>query len=184
MRYLVLLWAGLISILAHVVVILNLHSIRVQGYLPPASRLSVNLQVGQIVVEPAAGNEMLADRETARRQVESEPPSSFEIPKTSVAKTVYWPPDSLERKPMPVSAPDAHMLEGFFLPAEMIHLRLFIDERGVVRSVTVKAPAATAWAPVTRMFEATRFLPGQRAGQNVASWVEIEVNVSDLVRVL
>jgi len=76
------------------------------------------------------------------------------------------------------------MLEGYVLPSSLVRLRLFIDARGVVHSVTVKAPDAADWSPLQRMFEATRFIPGRRGGQDVASWVEIEVNVSDLVRVL
>lgn len=179
MRPLVLL-AGLMSLLCHGIVILNVRPFQAQEDISPGlSGLTVHLlQAGKIAATRAI------DNETAPEQAPVVAPSRKALARPLLADSGYWPPSALQRQPVPVSAPDVAMLDGQELPSSTVRLRLFIDERGVVRSVTVKAPAATAWAPVTRMFEATRFLPGQRAGQNVASWVEIEVNVSDLVRVL
>ncbi|KAF7600225.1 MAG: hypothetical protein CGU28_03825 [Candidatus Dactylopiibacterium carminicum] len=96
----------------------------------------------------------------------------------------YWPADSLERRPVPVSAPDSRWLEGADLPAANVRLRLYIDAEGRVRRTEIVADDAEAWAPVRRMFEETRFLPGRRAGESVPSWLEIELDFLELRRVL
>lgn len=90
----------------------------------------------------------------------------------------------MEQQPVPVSAPDINWLEGSDLPTANVRVRLYIDTEGEVRRVQIMAENAGEWAPLQRMFERTRFLPGRRANANVASWLEIEVEVLELLRVL
>lgn len=95
----------------------------------------------------------------------------------------YWPSDLLDSEPVPVSAPDAGELADGEFPPSTVRLRLFIGVDGSVEDVRMEGGDA-GWEPVRRMFFATRFLPGRRAGHDVASWVEVELCVGDLVRQL
>lgn len=97
----------------------------------------------------------------------------------------YWPADMLEQVPVPVSAPDVSRLGTEVFPADSVHLRLFINASGRVDDVQVlDEQSADGWAPICRMFLATTFIPARRAGQRVASVLDLEISISDLIRML
>lgn len=96
----------------------------------------------------------------------------------------YWPAETLDRQPMPVSAPDAHGLTGSSLPDGTVRLRLSVDAEGVVRQVEVLSRQEFDWSALVNVFAATRFIPGQRGGQNVPCRFDIEVAITDLLRLL
>lgn len=96
----------------------------------------------------------------------------------------YWPQDSLEQLAMVVSAPNVSLLEGLHLPAEQVRLRLFIDELGRVNEVRLLGEGYGDWSAVRRMFEATAFIPARREGREVASTLDLEIDIRDLVREL
>lgn len=97
----------------------------------------------------------------------------------------YWPAAMVERLALPVSAPDVSRLNSATLPADSVRLRLFISARGQVEEVSVLGGAdEEVWAPLREMFFATAFIPARRGGMDVASVQDLEVNISDLVRVL
>ncbi len=99
-------------------------------------------------------------------------------PTTSNLLASYLPSSAMERRPIPVSEPDIASVRTDTASGLPVRLRIYIDRRGNVVSVTplVAADAdADFVAALARMFRATAFLPGQRGGIDVASYMDIEL---------
>ena len=97
---------------------------------------------------------------------------------TAVALSAYLPSSAMERRPTPISEPDIASIQTNASSGLPVRLRLYVDRRGqVVEVVTLVASDADAAFVVAlaRMFRATAFLPGQRAGVDVASYMDIEL---------
>jgi hypothetical protein len=98
---------------------------------------------------------------------------------------IYWSAESLDQQPVPVSAPDVNRLGAVVFPAATVHLRLFINAGGWVDEVRVLGGAnKDEWAPLCEMFLATAFIPARREGQTVAAVQDLEISISELMRVL
>jgi hypothetical protein len=149
--------------------------------------LSASLLVRALVSQPAeaAALQPPADlRKTLPRRV-AQPGLPSAVGPLASPGQIYWPAESLEQAAVPVSAPDVSGLGTAIFPADSARLRLFINARGGVDDVQVLGGEDTeGWAPLCRMFLATAFLPARRAGQTVASVQDIEISISDLIRVL
>ena len=92
--------------------------------------------------------------------------------------SAYLPSSAMERRPTPISEPDIASIQTNASSGLPVRLRLYVDRRGqVVEVVTLVASDADAAfvAALERMFRATAFLPGQRAGVDVASYMDIEL---------
>ncbi|MBC7514262.1 MAG: hypothetical protein H7234_07485 [Herminiimonas sp.] len=99
-------------------------------------------------------------------------------PATSATPNAYLPSSAMERRPTPVSEPDVAALKVASASGLPVRLRLYIDRLGKVVDVVTLA-AATSDAgfvlALIDMFRATTFLPGQRAGVDVPSYMDIEL---------
>lgn len=97
---------------------------------------------------------------------------------TASPLTSYLPSSAMERRPMPVSEPDVAGIRTDTSSGLPVRLRIYIDRLGnvvsVVPLVAAEADAAFVMA-LTRMFRATAFLPGQRGGVDVGSYMDIEL---------
>ena len=96
----------------------------------------------------------------------------------------YWPTHQLELPPLPRSEPDATRLLGAVASGLPIRLRLYIDELGVVANIELLQASEQdddVVERVKKMFYDTRFLAGRRAGIDVASYMDIEISVADLM---
>lgn len=105
----------------------------------------------------------------------SEPPPASAAP---AALNAYLPSSAMERRPTPVSEPDIDGLKTGSATGLPVRLRLYIDQLGkVVDVVTLAAAAADAGfvLALSNMFRATAFLPGQHAGGDVPSYMDIEL---------
>ena len=182
MRQLAITLAVLGSAIAHVVVLAVLRP----DPAPVGTGAEFVLQLKtHLAQEPVHAPLALDDAEQKQAGVrQTAPVTAARTPQARDGAVEFWPPNYLERQPVPVSAPDTRSLTGRVVPSGLVRLRLFIDATGQVSKVSLQGAQEADWSPLQRMFEATRFIPGRRGGQDVASWVEIEVNVSDLVRVL
>lgn len=103
------------------------------------------------------------------------PPVATEI---AIPLTAYLPSSAMERRPVPVSEPDLASISTDAASGLPVRLRIYIDRLGNVVSVaTLDAADADAAfvAALARMFRATAFLPGQRGGVDVASYMDIEL---------
>lgn len=89
----------------------------------------------------------------------------------------------LERRPAPVSQPDIESLrlnQNISIP---VIARLYIDSSGKVVEVRFNREFdPDAMQQIRNMFQRTLFIPGRRAGMDVASYVDIELSVTDLHR--
>lgn len=86
----------------------------------------------------------------------------------------------IDAPPVPVSAPDIGMLTGVPSSGLKLRLRLYIDELGAVVKVQPRealSQDAEMIKRVAQMFYATRFMPGRLADQDVASYVDVEMQV-------
>ncbi|MEX8518487.1 MAG: hypothetical protein AB3X44_08230 [Leptothrix sp. (in: b-proteobacteria)] len=93
----------------------------------------------------------------------------------------YLPASALDRPALPRSAPDTHLLDDVPLSGLPLQLRLYIDRNGQVTEVQLlqaHPDDAAALAALQRMFSATAYIPGRLAGQDVASFVDIEIHIS------
>ncbi|NSL55639.1 hypothetical protein [Uliginosibacterium aquaticum] len=111
-------------------------------------------------------------------------PAGASSTSSTSADPAYWPAEALQQLPLPVSAPDVALLEGSELSAERLRLRLYISATGAVDEVEVLGAEAGDVQPLRRMFQHTRFLPARRAGREVASQMDIEIELSELLRVI
>ncbi|MDO6386587.1 hypothetical protein [Uliginosibacterium sp. 31-12] len=111
-------------------------------------------------------------------------PAGASSTSSTSADPAYWPAEALQQLPLPVSAPDVALLEGSELSAEHLRLRLYISATGAVDEVEVLGAEAGDVQPLRRMFQRTRFLPARRGGHEVASQMDIEIKLSELLRVI
>ena len=92
--------------------------------------------------------------------------------------TAYLPSSAMERRPMPVSEPNIASVRTDASSGLPVRLRLYIDRLGNVVSVVplLASDADAAFvAALERMFRTTAFIPGQRGGVDVASYMDIEL---------
>jgi hypothetical protein len=96
----------------------------------------------------------------------------------------YLSADKVDVAPVPVSAPDTRSLQGMVVPHPQVGLRIYVDAWGKVQEVMVKVPDEDriAYEPLRQMFFATGFIPGRKDRQDVATYLDIEINISDVIR--
>jgi hypothetical protein len=95
----------------------------------------------------------------------------------------FWPADQLDRRALPVAAPETSMLDGAQLSGLPLRLRLFIDAQGRVVAVQPQhiTPDDEAALPRLRaMFCATAFVPGRLQGRDVPSFTDIELGLETI----
>jgi hypothetical protein len=96
---------------------------------------------------------------------------------------LFLPASALDRRPTPVSTPDPRWLDTLVdqpISGLPLRVRLFITAEGqVVRvePVEVSALDAVALPALDAMFRDTAFLPGRHQGRDVASQIELEVQL-------
>lgn len=93
-------------------------------------------------------------------------------------RPAYLASRDLDMPPLPRSAPDDEQVVGMQGSGLPIRLRLFIEADGRVSSVTA-LQAAHADGPLVErlreMFVRTAFIPGRRAGRDVAAFLDIAI---------
>jgi hypothetical protein len=93
----------------------------------------------------------------------------------------HLPPTALDRAPLPLSAPDETLLDAVAATGLPVRLRLYIEADGRVSAVQVLAASAfdrEAAARMQQMFLATAFMPGRVDGRDVASFMDVEVQLA------
>jgi outer membrane biosynthesis protein TonB len=93
----------------------------------------------------------------------------------------HLPPSVLDRAPLPLSAPDETLLDAVAATGLPVRLRLYIEADGRVSAVQVLAASAfdrEAAARMQQMFLATAFMPGRVDGRDVASFMDVEVQLA------
>lgn len=93
----------------------------------------------------------------------------------------HLPSSALDRAPLPLSAPDETLLDTVAATGMPVQLRLYIEADGRVSSVQVLAASGfdrEAAARMQQMFLATAFMPGRLDGRDVASFMDVEVQLA------
>lgn len=97
------------------------------------------------------------------------------------AEPCFFSANVMERHPFPVSSPrPEEFLSHLELPAAVVQLRLYIDDRGSVLRIEnlSQEPLGTeAEAGLKAMFLATRFIPGNIRGFDLPSYMDIEIDL-------
>jgi len=95
----------------------------------------------------------------------------------------FLPADRLDRRPTPVSAPDLRWLDALAdqpVSGLPLRLRLFITAAGevvAVEPVEVSELDAFALPALEAMFRDTAYVPGRYQGRDVASQIDLEVQL-------
>lgn len=95
----------------------------------------------------------------------------------------FLPADRLDRRPTPVSAPDLRWLDALAdqpVSGLPLRLRLFITAVGdvvAVEPVEVSELDAFALPALEAMFRDTAYVPGRYQGRDVASQIDLEVQL-------
>jgi len=92
--------------------------------------------------------------------------------------SAYLPSTAMDRRPTPVSEPDIDTLQGLTTSGLPVRLRIYIDRFGRVAEVTTLEAGLLDEefaVGLKKMFLGTAFLPGQLHGQDVASFLDIEL---------
>lgn len=111
-------------------------------------------------------------------------PTTTEIQPDS-PREFFFPTYIMDRPPFPVSAPTPQVyLKKTEMPATLVRLRLYIDEKGQVVDVTISAPdeiSKTASRQIREMFLATSFIPGHINDTDLPCFMDIEVDLASYV---
>lgn len=98
---------------------------------------------------------------------------------TERTQDVFYPSHQLDRRPVPVSAPNPRKyLAWLDIPPVPFRLRLFVDAAGEVVDVVGDFPGCFEEkhiAAIERMFRATTFVPGNVDARDVPSYLDIEI---------
>lgn len=100
--------------------------------------------------------------------------------------STFLPSSEMKPAAVPVSEPDSQVLNGVPNTGLPIRLRLYVDKHGVVKDIHVLQADEMDGLAVERleaMFYATVFVPAQRKGVDMSSYMDIEVNVTDFTGV-
>ena len=95
----------------------------------------------------------------------------------------FLPADRLDRRPTPVSAPDLRWLDALAdqpVSGLPLRLRLFVTAAGevvAVEPVEVSELDAFALPALEAMFRDTAYVPGRYQGRDVASQIDLEVQL-------
>ena len=119
----------------------------------------------------------LEERHSASDLKNTEPDTTTTSSLTDVTGT-YLPSSLMDRRPIPVSEPDMQMVRSTLVSGQAVRLRIFVDHLGNVVEVSPLSsnPLDSDFVEdVIAMFRATAFLPGQRAGEDVGSYLDIEL---------
>ena len=102
----------------------------------------------------------------------------------SVSGTVFYGPKEIDKRALPLTEPDVKLLNGIpnntGLP---IRVRLYIDQYGVVSNVQPlqnHPDDASIVEKIIIMLEKTAFIPAMRSGKGVASYQDLEFNITTL----
>lgn len=124
-----------------------------------------------------------AARRDSRRSVASRALAA-EHPGPAIEAPKYFPTSELQIQPLPRSEPDSTRLLGIKASGLPIRLRLYVDAAGAVADIDVLSASELDTEAVDRakaMFHATAFVPGKRNGEEVASYMDIELDLASLM---
>lgn len=110
-------------------------------------------------------------------------PDSPQSRRASADDSLFLPPSSLDQPALPKSGPTIEALDDMPITGMVIRLRLYIDEAGVVQRVeplTFAPDDEAAVRQLAQVFKHTTFLAGQRQGQYVRSYLDIEITPNPL----
>lgn len=126
--------------------------------------------------QPEKSESALEEKHSASDLKNTEPDTTTSS-LTDVTGT-YLPSSLMDRRPIPVSEPDMQMVRSTLVSGQAVRLRIFVDHLGNVVEVSPLSsnPLDSDFVEdVIAMFRATAFLPGQRAGEDVGSYLDIEL---------
>ncbi len=103
----------------------------------------------------------------------------------SLGRIDFLSQDALDQAPVPRSSPDDRVLDEAHKSGLPIRVRIFIRADGLVWDVQrlLVAPGDEETADlVVQMFRKTAFIPGRRAGHDVASYIDVELALEPAAR--
>ncbi len=170
--------AVLLSVFVHVAVLVTAGRLplRVQpaGGDARPRRLSVLLESARPRIEAAARRPRMRAAAAPRRARQRG---------NQALGTVFYAGSELQRRPVPVSAPDIRRSTHLDAEFGMARLVLFIDASGHVVRIRVASSHGFSARDLHRLrdlFVATRFFPGYRNAAPVASRIDIRIRVAPL----
>ncbi len=93
----------------------------------------------------------------------------------------FYPREMLDRPALPRSDVDSDMLEGLELSGLPIRVRVYIDELGRVVDAKISIASeldARTLDAVRSMFLATRYIAARHDGRDVASYQDVQIEIS------
>jgi hypothetical protein len=145
----------------------------------PAAAAPVWAHEGGPAATPPAPRKDAGPDVTAHARAEAAPSNSVAT-KAAPTNGEFLAPEDLERVALPRSAPDTTMIAGLPWSGIPMRLRLYVNAAGTVVDVAVlqTADEDDVVEKVRQMFLATAFIPTRAHGMDVASYKDIELNVS------
>jgi hypothetical protein len=122
-------------------------------------------------LKPSAGRKVATRQHALRPEHATSPPKAISTSK-------YIAASELDVAPVARSTPDESVLIGIAASGLPVRLRVYVGSEGTVSHVEVLQGAQVddAFADAVRsMLIATAFVPGRRAGIDVASYLDVEV---------
>ncbi|WP_338416852.1 hypothetical protein [uncultured Sphaerotilus sp.] len=144
---------------------------------------TVAARIPQAAISPENTHAMPARAPFPNASPNAAPPTAVTQAEPAAPPSPFLPASGLDRRPTPVSAPDPRWLDalanqtGSGLP---LRLRLFITAAGEVvdvEPVQVSELDGFALPALQAMFRDTAFLPGRVQGRDVASQMELEIQL-------
>jgi hypothetical protein len=150
----------------------------------PSANVVVYLQLDTLV------SQFKSPKETAEKKdliSASKPqyPSSQKTPAEMAGESgvVYFDSKQVDRRALPFSAPDPAALNGIAVTGYLsIKVRVYIDDAGKVVRVQALNPNDDTHLirKIEGMIRETSFMPARRMGSDVASYQDLEFNISEV----
>lgn len=173
-----LAWALSISIVGHILVANTWKTATPSRPSPP-----VQVRLAHRAVDKPLSESSTSYQRRPEDAEHSTQKSGIPTPSASRNEEPFLPPSSLDQAALPKSGPSLESLDDIPTTGMPIRLRLYIDETGVVQQVVPLEFAPDDEAAVfqlQRVFMDTTFLPGQRQGKYVRSYLDIEITPNPL----
>ncbi|MBC3862544.1 hypothetical protein H8K32_10570 [Undibacterium jejuense] len=151
---------------------------------PVTNPQSIFRPTSEIVLPPDASRLKAARNEA---EVQSTDPIKKHPELNDQRPSTYMPSSEMDIPAVPVSEPNFETVQFQHHVLMPVRLRIYVDAKGLVKDVRLLddgGATAETLDQLQAVFYATRFIPGRRYGRDMSSYMDLEINLNDLVLIL
>ena len=151
----------------------------------PATNPQSILMPTSVIASPPDTSRLKAARNEA--EVQSTDPVKKHPEVNDQRPSTYMPSSEMDIPAVPVSEPSFETVQFQHQVLMPVRLRIYVDSKGLVKDVRLLDAGGAAVETLDQLqavFYATRFIPGRRYGRDMPSYMDLEINLNDLMLIL